>query len=558
MYEPDYGSAFYRSQNSIKNLKVRINLERVTSASIVPQVELEQEAGSDLELKEARLKQNFGGQKDVETYTFKWQEKVFCQREINIYGDSSNCHTVLERKYHQDINQLKEQSSRPTKRLFSYVEHDSFTCKDENVRMMTTSPNEGPTIMAEKMNGLRHRRAPGNRVGAPKMNLVDLNPSEDLIKQNHLMSTPVQTMYIMADLTPSSREPNEADEFVICTIRVDGNGVLSIKPDFNKGGRPYKLEAPGMGRDMFDYTIEHGSILLSRQDQERENKMQREFFGRHAEYNRAHIGYDFEPVPGDMLRQVVYGEIESAKDFEYGDLYISFFLDLPDGWLPNGQRQLQGVTQTCSTKVIGRDNVAYFSFPFEFDLYYKQNVLDEKGNETLPSWPQLYIEVLSLDSWQRYRTEGYGFFTLPCRPGVHREDVHCWRPAGQSAVSELRRFFIGGSPELEDVTYAAKPSTFDISFYQGKRLSKFGFRTISTGSVSLRMNVIQQSQSFLRTSSSKKKVGHIMDRIGYSHAQVNIANVLDAFQRAKQRMISARDTLRTGFQTLKAYEPEDE
>ena len=91
-----------------------------------------------------RMRQQFGGQKDVETYDFKWQEKVFSQvrhdctkinqqeqaivvffftsilifmmhlnvvflfqREINMYSDSANCHTVLERKYHEDTTLLK-------------------------------------------------------------------------------------------------------------------------------------------------------------------------------------------------------------------------------------------------------------------------------------------------------------------------------------------------------------------------------------------------------------------------------------------------------------------
>jgi Meckel syndrome type 1 protein len=31
-----------------------------------------------------------------------------------------------------------------------------------------------------------------------------------------------------------------------------------------------------------------------------------------------------------------------------------------------------------------------------------------------------------------------------------------------SVVSELRRYFIGGSPELEDQTYTAIPSTFQV------------------------------------------------------------------------------------------------
>ncbi len=55
----------------------RIHLERVTSATIVPQAVLEKEAQGNLELQE--LQKNFAGQKDAEEYTFGWQDKVFCQ-----------------------------------------------------------------------------------------------------------------------------------------------------------------------------------------------------------------------------------------------------------------------------------------------------------------------------------------------------------------------------------------------------------------------------------------------------------------------------------------------
>jgi len=37
--------------------------------------------------------------------------------------------------------------------------------------------------------------------------------------------------------------------------------------------------------------------------------------------------------------------------------------------------------------------------------------------DALPCWPRMYLEVSSLDSWQRYRTEGYGCLVLPQCPG---------------------------------------------------------------------------------------------------------------------------------------------
>ncbi len=55
----------------------RVTLERATSASIVPQAVIEQEAGGNVEMRDLQLRKNFGGEKDTENYTFRWQEKVY-------------------------------------------------------------------------------------------------------------------------------------------------------------------------------------------------------------------------------------------------------------------------------------------------------------------------------------------------------------------------------------------------------------------------------------------------------------------------------------------------
>lgn len=66
----------------------------------------------------------------------------------------------------------------------------------------------------------------------------------------------------------------------------------------------------------------------------------------------------------------------------------------------------------------------------------------------------------------------------------------CWRPRGDSIIYELRRFFIGGSPELADISYVAVPSD-----HEGPVLSRMGFRTTTTGNLKIRLNTVFQSQS---------------------------------------------------------------
>ena len=49
---------------------------------------------------------------------------------------------------------------------------------------------------------------------------------------------------------------------------------------------------------------------------------------------------------------------------------------------------------------------------------------------------------------------------------MHEVSVQCWRPTGNagypSVYAQLKRYFIGGDPELEDVMYTAIPSTFEV------------------------------------------------------------------------------------------------
>lgn len=55
-----------------------------------------------------------------------------------------------------------------------------------------------------------------------------------------------------------------------------------------------------------------------------------------------------------------------------------------------------------------------------------------------------------------------GFIMLS---GCHRMTCHTWRAVQPGTVAELRRFFIGGAPELEDISYVRIPGTFKVNHY---------------------------------------------------------------------------------------------
>ncbi|KFP84784.1 Meckel syndrome type 1 protein, partial [Apaloderma vittatum] len=454
--------------------------------------------------------------------------------EVDLYQHESACQSPLDRQYHKEILKLEKAGGRKNCRIFTYTDHDRFTNLEEHCQKVTDSEHEVPSFLAERMANVRRRRQDRRPIEASslKSKIITWEPSEEFIKNNHVINTPVQTMYIMGDLGPYGKLGHREYEHVLCTIKVDGNGVITVKPDFTGTKGPYRIELDGEKREVWKYTIENVSVQVQPEEEEREQRMFRDVPPVVIELFILCVC--LQTLPG-TLRLFVNGEIVSAQGYEYDNLYVHFFVELPDHWSSPALQQLSGVTQICATKAVGRDNVAHFCYPFTLDMFFTQG---DESEDSLPQWPVLYFEVLSLDFWQRYRVEGYGSLVLPASPGLHMLTIRTWRPVEVGTVAELRRFFIGGSPELEDITYVRIPSTF-----KGKRLSRFGFRTETTGSVMFRLYCLQQSKAFLETNALRQRMQSVLDRLGGFSQQSSIYSVLEAFQRARRRMQEARESL---------------
>ncbi|XP_068121964.1 tectonic-like complex member MKS1 [Hyperolius riggenbachi] len=536
------GEVVYRSRDPIKNLKIRVLLQRVSPISaLVQRVQEEEEGGNrgDIALRTLGSSIGTAGRRhggDEEEIVISWQEKLFSEFEYELYKNEAACQTPLDHQYRQDILNMERSGGRKNRRIFTYTDYDRFTNLEEHSQSVTTSGKETPTFLTERMANVRRRhqdKRPLDGAGI-RNRLVTYEPSEEFVRNSHVINTPVQTMYIMADLGTSGKVGFKENEHVLCTIRVDGNGVITLKPDVTSTKGFYRLEVEGQKRQLWRYSLHHVSESVQGEEQEREEALYKDLYGRHKEYLNSLVGSDFELPPAGVLRLCINGEIVSAQEFECDNLYVHFFMELPKHWSSPAFQDLSGVTQSCKSKTIGRDDVAYFCYPFSFEIFLSEEVEAEE----VPQWPVVYFEVLSLDFWQRYRVEGYGSVVLPQTPGMHEITAHTWRPVDQGPVTELRRFFIGGSPELEDLTYVRMPGTF-----QGQRLSRFGFRTETTGKVTFRLYAIHQSRAFLDSSSLRKRMQSVLDRLGGSSQQSSILNVIDAFQKARRRMQQARESL---------------
>ncbi|XP_076866759.1 tectonic-like complex member MKS1 isoform X2 [Brachyhypopomus gauderio] len=532
----DTGEAVYRSRDAVKNLKIRVRIQRVSSTAALAQ-HLQQRAltlqdGSAIEL-DTFVSHTVG---DDEELLVGWQEKFFSQYEVDLYQNESVCQTPLEKQYHSEIVAMEKAKRRRNQRIFTYTDFDRFTNWEEAQSLMTSGQGR-PTFLAERMANVRHRRQERRPVDSniTKGRLVVWEPSKEFMKNSHIVNTAMQTMHIMADLGPAGKLGLKEHEYVLCTIRADGNGVITLKPDFSAGRGPYRVFAGPDKREVWHIHLENGSAPIHAEDKEREQRMFRDLYNRHKDYLNSLVGQDFEMPPPGILRLIVNGEIVSAQGYEYDNLYVHFFLELPNSWTSVSLQSLSGVTQTCRTRALGKDNVAFFSYPFSLETFFRK---EDESEDCLPHWPVLYFKVLSLDFWQRHRTEGYGYLVLPSTPGYHSVTCPTWRPLQTGTVAELRRFFIGGAPELEDISDVRIPSTF-----KGDRLSRFGFRTQATGSVTFILSCLQHARAFVDARTLKKRQQTVLDQLGGHSEQGSVYNVLEAFQRARKRMQEARESL---------------
>uniref|UniRef100_A0A8C1PSH5 MKS transition zone complex subunit 1 n=1 Tax=Cyprinus carpio TaxID=7962 RepID=A0A8C1PSH5_CYPCA len=523
----DTGESVYRSRDAVKNLRIRVRIQRVTSTAALSQhlhqQVLSQQDRGVIEL-DTFSSQTQAASTDAEELVVGWQEKFFSQYEVDLYQTESNCQTPLERQYHTEIMAMERSKRRQNQRIFTYTDFDRFSKWEEQAQSLLIPAQSTPTFLAERMANVRHRRQERRPVESvvPKSRLITWEPSEEFIKNSHIINTPVQTMHIMGDLGPSGKLGLKENEYILCTIKADGNGVITIKPDFNNNRGAYRLETQGEKREVWRLYLENASSDIHAEEKEREQRMYRDLYTRHKDYLNSLVGQDFEMVRIIILIQTHF----SAQGYEYDNLYVHFFLDLP-----NNAILLNPISQL---RVHGND-VAFFSYPFSFETFFHK---EDESDGSLPQWPVLYFKVLSLDFWQRYRTEGYGFLVIPSTPGYHRMTCRTWRPLQSGTVAELRRFFIGGAPELEDISYVRVPGTF-----KGKRLSRFGFRTQTTGSVTFTLNCIQHARAFIDASTLKKRRQTVLDQLGGHSQQGSVYNVLEAFQRARNRMQEARETL---------------
>lgn len=516
----------YRSKDPVDNLRIKVNLRKVTASS------------SDAD--DGHVARSY----DTFTQAVSWQQKLFSRAELEKYRSADNCTTTLEKDYHQRVGQLDAAANTERQRLFTYVNNDDYLATQHaDAAVLAGDAAAEPSFLVRRMNEVRQkhgvRHSEPARAGAqPHLeDIVTTTPTER-DKARRVIDTPFQIMYIMADLSKRDADHDpDRDDVMLCSVKIDDNGTLEASPAFNGDRPPFRIHT--RHGDIYEYTLVHSSTRMTPRERELEAEMLNELNSKHSQLLEKRVGKVFDELPfdRDIVAYHVLGEVVSAFNFEYDDLYIHLLVELPQGWSwASGKEPSNLVTQISRASNAGGDDGVYkFAFPFELDL-----VLEcDAGEEALLYPPKILFQVNALDYFGRHRPEGYGQLSMPLQPGKHAQSVPSWRPAGPPVTGQMRRHFIGGAPELEDLSYVGIPAEQHAN---DSVLSRLGFQTDSSGTVDLRFHVVRQRQlrgPVDRTARprSPQKTFKMAQALELSKSTMS---VLSAFKRAHSRMQASK------------------
>ncbi|KAJ3330822.1 Pleiotropic negative transcriptional regulator, partial [Blyttiomyces sp. JEL0837] len=423
---------YYRTLDPLENLRIKVCLKKVADRHVPFS---SGPTFSILETDTKALAANSLLPAPIEE-TIRWQKKIFSPKEIidsHKNPDSSGrrshwriLNSLLKNSKSKESKILKNPESIEGKSyLFTYVEDDDYFDEENYCRHITNAKVEPLSRLARRILEL------DSKATNVKNDKKKVHRHEKVGLEKILSEFTYKRMHIMAYLYYEKVDNNknislrQFFEKRLCTIRYYDQGIMALTPGLTKKGSVYQFE---IFEDVYQFTLENVSKALEVIDEEKEWKIYNEYYLKRSAARAAELPDNFTSIPEAYgLSLTILGDIVSARNFKGQNLYIHYLLELSDGWTSNKLDLLSAYTQ-CSSCTFDEELEmweARFAFPLEMQLIAP------------------HYQVCSMDSWDRHVVEGYGYASIPAAPA--------------SPSAEMRSVFIGGSSELEDITYGAVP-----------------------------------------------------------------------------------------------------
>ncbi|XP_067634920.1 tectonic-like complex member Mks1 [Eurosta solidaginis] len=462
----------YNIRDSIEFLEIEVHFRHINSLLKLPKLQLNRTTNKSA----AKNGESVEQPENVTNITrIRWQQKLFSPGEFELYKDSRNCITDVQKKYHQWLQANAAQSETSSS---------------------TTSMGTGSKRRRRKKQKKKSRKAKTATPPEPQYGEIFTYVQEDnfipctMEKTLELQSNTkedVQLMYVYAAITPDTELLKLSWHPQLRQLR--------LYPDFNDFNvNPYFIEIDTDYRHLYAYAIHNASQRCFNASPTLYLELPE--LATHWQQERD-LSTEFAMPPKRTTRVVLLFELRTAQGFSYDNIHVRYHIQLPANVLP--EEGVLHASTHASTPSQSSDSKCYFGYTFQLTLLCEENF-------NTAHLLHIYFELISNDSWERERAEGYTHYSTYLFTGAHTVELQCLRPTA-GFLDTISRYLIGGRRKFDFMRFYTDNSV-DTTIQ-----CRYGCRMESTGVLELTCQRFTQRNCDLLSPCNNRMSGMTLDDI---------------------------------------------
>ncbi|KAI9581824.1 Meckel syndrome type 1 protein homolog [Glossina fuscipes] len=400
-------SGLYQIKGNIDLLQLKVHLRAMNSLLKLPSYGIKETKLEEFE--QYWTFRNNGSQKsfenDIVDVAIKWQQKLLSAEEVELYSSSDNCTTDIQKEYHQWLTEFKNNPKKDTRTQIS--------------RFKNYKTSDFP-----KMAIGRNLISMGNVIFT-YVDKDDFRTKKNMSQQRDTwQEKPSEIMYIYAALNP--------DTMLAVLKWYDDLQLLHIYPNFTDYYfNTYYIEINTNYRNLYSYGIANASPEINC----RNSVINCLTFVPELFHTKGQMLRSFSSSPKTTQKYLLLFEILAISGTEYKSIHVRYHIKTPPSFLLE-DGILDATTHSVSTSSSLNKSIN-IGFCWQMTLVCKSKYSHKHRLH-------IFFEVISTDSWDRERVEGYAYHAINLLQ-VHQECVtlKCMRPR-VGLFDAFTRYFIGG------------------------------------------------------------------------------------------------------------------
>ncbi|XP_065364439.1 tectonic-like complex member Mks1 [Calliphora vicina] len=462
-------SGIYFIKDNINNLQFKIHFRSINTLLTLPKYNVPEHINNELFI--SRTTNENSVPDDSKTVLLKWQQKLFSASECELYSDLKNCTSEQQKKYHEMLKEKdrnKKQTKKKRHRKQAKTESEDANIKGNFIFTYVHEDNFLPT------------------------NELDKNMSG---KMKQHVDEPFEQMFVYAAL--------KSDTQLVVLRWFNRDKLLYIYPDFTDlQNKPYFIEINSDYRHLYSYGIEDASSKALSLPTEQEQFLYLPVLSTHWRIEDE-LGNKFAMPPKRTQRCAILFTINDVTGFEYDNVHVRYHVQLPENTIL--EEGLIDATSHTAANCAANSSV-------HIGLTWQITLLCEEQFD--PSQHlRIFFEVISIDSWERERVEGFAHYYLnvlePCHGTIK---LNCIRPV-ETLLESINRYFIGGRRKFNYERFVCELSEDKEAEAAPNFHCRYGGRMQNSGQLSLSCQMLTQRNCELLNPCLSRTSGMTLDDI---------------------------------------------